>query len=600
MTGQEFESEGVPRFEYFRGVPGEIVYDLTRFRGIISYDDKSVTVKAGTTWKEVLDKIPDVMTFSILEFSVGGSVYFDDPIFGFNEFKTIRSVVRVKAFSKGLIEDSHYNGGIPIEVTIRRAKNELVHYKSEFFNASQFLATMIDWALLPHVFRDITFVKRGTEFSLYVSYPKLRSELVAKRLASLPKLEERDTPFFESVKSIKRLYWYYGTLQASELGVLNQFINFDDVDMVIRLGRRGAIVISLYSDRPLSIPSDLTLLSFSDTPGTQALSSPCIMCGECVDVCPHVRLKGGVGFSPLGFYTLKPFYDVKEIATCSYCGACETVCPAGLMILKDYAPYTSFVELKRPGLISSEKSDEILLITDISSSLEEEIKLALIFLKSKGVNVKTYYYSRPFKDLLLRKAGKDDVQADLDFAKKIYVITPEESRVLKNYLKDKEVILVQELALNDLKDKYRVHKGCYYDLSTENCSNAFLDFLSGTTTEKKLDFDVSLCPFTANKLSINTPLRLLVKSKIVNYNEKISKIIQTYKDIIKKFKEEIEWYEGLDDEVVKAIKENAMIQAIKVSNVEVSDDLLGFLESNTVQDEETKLLIEAMKKTLKT
>ena len=600
VTGEEFEAEGVPRFEYFRGVPGEIVYDLTRFRGIVSHNEEYVTVRAGTTWKEVLDKFPDVIAFSILEFSVGGSVYFDDPIFGFNEFKTIRSIVRVKAFTQGKIKEGPYNGGIPIQVTLKRSKDELIHYKSDLSNASQFVATIIDWAALPHLFRDITFVKKGKEFSLYVSYPKLRSDLVARRLASLPRLEERDTPFFESVESYKRIYWYYGTLQASELGLLSQFVNLDNVDMVIRLGRRGTVVLSLYSDSPLSLPAELTLLSFSDTPNTEAFTSPCIMCGKCVEVCPHVKLKGGVGFSPLGFYALRPFYDVSEIATCSYCGACEAVCPVNLPILRDFAPFATFVEMKGPEISSSETSEEVLLVTDISSSLEEEVKLALVFLRSKGVDVKPYYYSKPLKDLLLRKVEENVVEKDLSFAKKIYVVTPEEYRVLKNYLKDKEVILVQELALNDLKGTYKVHRGCYYDLRTDNCSYAFLDLMSGRKTEKKLDFDVSFCPFTADKLNISTPLRLLLGSKITKYEEKISPIIEIYRDLIKKYKEELEWYEGLDDEIVRVIKENVMIQAVKASNVEDLSELIGVLEGYTVLDEEAKLLLEALKKIIKT
>ena len=600
LTGQEFGAEGVPRFEYFRGVPGEVVYDLTRFRGIVSHDEDSVTVRAGTTWKEVLDKFPDVVTFSVLEFSVGGSVYFDDPIFGFNEYKSIRSVARVKAFSQGKVEEGQYNGGIPIEVTLKRSKDEVIHYKSNLVSASQFMTTIIDWAPLPHLFRDITFEKKGKEFSLYVSYTKLRSDLVARRLTSLPRLEERDSPFFESVESYKRIYWYYGTLQASELGLLNQFVNLDNVDMVVRLGRRGTITFSLYSDSPLSLPPELTLLSFSDMPNTQAFTSPCIMCGECVEVCPHVRLKGGVGYSPLGFYALRPFYDVSEIATCSYCGACEAICPVNLPILRDFAPFTTFVEVKGPGISSSETAQEVLLVTDVSSSLEEEVKLALVFLKSKGIDAKPYYYPKSFRDILVRRVQGDVVQRDLAFAKRIYVVTPEEYRVLKNYLKDKEVVLVQELALNDLKGTYKVHRGCYYDLRTDNCSYAFLDLMSGRKTEKKLDFDVSLCPFSANKLNISTPLRLLLGSRIAKYEEKIHPIIEMYRNLIKKYKEELEWYEGLDEEAMRMVKEGVMIQAIKAINVEDVADLIGLLESRATSDEETKLLLEVLRKTLKT
>ena len=289
---------------------------------------------------------------------------------------------------------------------------------------------------------------------------------MARRLNSLPRLEERNTPFFESVESYKRIYWYYGTLQASELGLLNRFISLDNVDMVIRLGRRGTVMISIYSDSALNLPPEFTLLSFSDTLNIQAFTSPCIMCGECVEVCPHVRLKGGISFSPLGFYALRHFYDVKEIATCNYCSACEAVCPVGLSILKDSAPSASFIEVKEAKISRSEMSERVLLVTDVSSTLEEEVRLALAFLRSKGVDVKPYYYSQPFKDLLLRKVEESVVEKDLSFAKRIYVLTPEEYRVLKNYLKDKEVMFVQELALNDLKGTYKVHRGCYYDLRT--------------------------------------------------------------------------------------------------------------------------------------
>ena len=118
-------------------------------------------------------------------------------------------------------------------------------------------------------------------------------------------------------------------------------------------------------------------------------------------------------------------------------------------------------------------------------------------------------------------------------------------------------------------------------LEDYNCSYAFLDLLSGGKTEKKLDFDVSLCPFTANKLNIATPLKLLLGSRLLKYKGKISSIIEMYRDLIKKYKEELEWYEGLDDKAVNMVKESIMIQAVKASNVEDVAILIGILEGYT-------------------
>ena len=86
----------------------------------------------------------------------------------------------------------------------------------------------------------------------------------------------------------------------------------------------------------------------------------------------------------------------------------------------------------------------------------------------------------------------------------------------------------------------------------------------------------------------------------MKYKGKISSIIEMYRDLIKKYKEELEWYEGLDDEAVRVIKENVMIQAVKASNVEDVAELIGVLEGYTTLDEETKLLLEALKKVTKT
>ena len=67
----------------------------------------------------------------------------------------------------------------------------------------------------------------------------------------------------------------------------------------------------------------------------------------------------------------------------------------------------------------------------------------------------------------------------------------------------------------------------------------------------------------------------------MKYKGKISSIIEMYRDLIKKYKEELEWYEGLDDKAVNMVKESIMIQAVKASNVEDVAILIGILEGYT-------------------
>jgi hypothetical protein len=124
----DFKEEGVPRFENFRGAPGEVVYDLRDFKGIVSWDDTTVTVRAGTTWEEVVSQFPDVASYSVAEFSVGGSLYFGDPIFGLNEFRSLKSALaEVTYFKNGSAKTGQYeDGSIPLLIRIKRERTKLI------------------------------------------------------------------------------------------------------------------------------------------------------------------------------------------------------------------------------------------------------------------------------------------------------------------------------------------------------------------------------------------------------------------------------------------------------------------------------------------
>lgn len=273
----------------------------------------------------------------------------------------------------------------------------------------------------------------------------------------------------------------------------------------------------------------------------------------------------------------------------------------GLQILIDLSSFAKFGEVKGAEVKESSLGENILLITDVSSTLQDEIRYALIYLKSLGIEAKIFYYPKPFKELLLRRENKESVQGLLRNVKNIYVITPEEYRVFSNYLPNTNVILIQELALGKLGKGLKLHEGCYSNLKkTENCSYAFLDLLTEKRTEVSLSFEVSLCPFTANKLGIKTPLRLLLEEKIGKYEKEIQSIIEAYRELLKKYKEEIEWYKGLDEGVTELIKENVMSYAVTSRNVSDVNELIGLLESGAMRSEEEKLLLRTLKKIVKT
>jgi hypothetical protein len=77
MRREDISEEGTPRYEYFRGVEGDVVLDMTDMRGIEDMGDR-LKVLPGTPWSDVMKH--SVETFGLMEASVGGSVAFSDAV----------------------------------------------------------------------------------------------------------------------------------------------------------------------------------------------------------------------------------------------------------------------------------------------------------------------------------------------------------------------------------------------------------------------------------------------------------------------------------------------------------------------------------------
>ncbi|MGC9105183.1 MAG: NADH-quinone oxidoreductase subunit I [Thermoprotei archaeon] len=599
--GTQMSEPGVPRFENFRGAEGDVVYDLRGYKGVVGYDENVVTVKAATTWGEVYKRFPDVMAFSVLEdFAVGGSLYFGDPFFGLNEFRMLKLAVQeVRYFKDGQVRVGLPEpGSIPLEVTLKRNKAELVWKRFETNNVDEILVYLRQLAargLVP--FRHFEVRKLGPDFEAIAVYTKLREGLV-KPILDLFGVWVQTSP--EGPVSLKSLNWplymYFGVIEGNDIFSLKPVLSDPGVKAVVVL-ERSRYWVSLFSNRPLGNISGLTLLPFSDAPDTEAVTSGCVLCGKCVEVCPHAELKGSFVYSPLGFFADQSFTDVSEIATCDFCGICEAVCPVKLPILDSFSVKARFVTEARALQEEGQVTDKVLLITgDVKDAMKDEISYAVVYLTNKGEDVSTYVVPVSLTDLVRTRDLPPEIRQKLQRADKIYVILPEMYRALSSVFDVSKLVFLEEVALAELESKgakHRVHWPCYLREGKGDCSHAFYDYATNSKTDVRLGYDVTLCPLTSAKLGIPTPLAILGKvstdsSRLLALD---SEIKARYADAITDtLKEDLDWYVGLSDEAVHEIKLEAMLMAVKGVPKEDIEKLKNFVQVTDSSSETTKLL----------
>ncbi|QGA55143.1 4Fe-4S dicluster domain-containing protein [Sulfolobus sp. E5-1-F] len=553
----------VPRYEYFRGIEGENVIDFIDYRGIDDLGDK-LRVKAGTKWKEVLEKYK-VEFWSNIDFAVGGSVYFNDPITGFNEFAKINGRVEVDAYLDGKYYSGRYKGGIIINVYLKKEDKEIV-YKRLDGELSKLIPIIKSWyaSRIP-VFREVSLVKKGMESYILVSYPKIREVLVQKLL--LDGFYDEISPIIEQ---LEYKYWYLG---YSSLNDLENIINLvKESQMSIIRFRKDEIAFSIYSDRRLE--SIGNTLEYSTTEG-EGLFNGCILCGKCVSVCPYGEQTNDVFHTPLGFYSISYFEKDNDLANCHICGLCEEVCPVRLDITKELRKAAKLNQIPPKNLFKGIKSDlnSVLVITSLSEELKDQIIKSFIYLIKKGKRVSLFYMAQDFSKLV-----KDEPSLEELFKfQEIYTITPEEYFYLQR-LKKRSVVDIynlQLLAMNDLKiNKNDLHIPCLLrsELNDSNftCSNVFLNILNNKDNiNRNIKKKITLCPLTARELHIKTPIDLLGINLDENYiNEFLKKLEIASKDLREDIEEDLGWYKDIDNKIIDRVYSTLIDGIIKGENIE--------------------------------
>ena len=587
-------SGAVGRYEYSRGYEGKIIADLTRLRGIEEKDNK-LRVLAGTSWREVINKKPEI--FGNLDFSVGGSVEYGDAGFGFYEFRFIKDRVEVEAYLNGNKYIGKYKGGIIYAVLVRKENKEIVTKTYETKDFDELYYMIKGWFLSTFPpFRDVTIQWKDEKFTLTVSYTKLRESLLSNFVKNF-----HDGEIIYEDSSFPHKYRYFGQIDFSNLLALKDRIQRSK-RAFIRIGL-NKVYFSIYSDTFLSFP-EVELSPLSDTLEENKLNG-CIMCGKCVDVCPYSEYKGSLVYSPLGFYALQALGSAIQI-NCHMCGKCVEVCPAKLDIISDISKTVTYniQQMEKEKKVKEFSYKREIVITPISSSLEERLLKALLYLYSKGSIVGVKYLDINIQDLVRGKVNWKEIAKEFNGVSQIITITPEEYYYLQP-LKNFDILdinYIEEYTIAEQEIKEELHVPCYLrgvKKESGKCSYAFLDMLNNTNVKSEIKAKVTLCPFTAKKLNIVTPLDLLIP-KINKEAVKLiaSKIKKGLKDA-SKILDDARWYIDLADALYEEISNKLYESELK--NLQPEELLVLYFYLDSVEDftaEEKKLLERIISKLL--
>jgi len=584
-------SEAVGRYEYSRGSEGKIIADLTRLRGVEETDDR-LRILAGTPWREVINRKPEI--FGNLDFSVGGSVEYGDAGFGFYEFRFIKDRVEVEAYLNGNKYIGKYKGGIIYAVLVRKENREIVtkSYETKDFDELYYMIKAWFSLTLPP-FRDVTIQWKDERFTLTVSYTKLRENF----LTEFVKIFHDGKILYED-SSFPHKYRYFGQINFSDLLTLKDRI-LKSKQAFIRVGL-NKVYFSIYSDTFLSFP-EAELSPLSDTIEENRLNG-CIMCGKCVEVCPYSEYKGSLVYSPLGFYTLQALGSAVQI-NCHMCGKCVEVCPAKLGIISDISKTVTYdIQIEKGKKVKELNYKRKIVITPLSSGLEERLLKALLYLYSKGSIVGVKYLDINIQDLVLGKVDWKEIAKQFVGVSQIITITPEEYyylQPLKRYV-ILDINYIEEYTIAEQEIKEELHVPCYLrgiKKESGKCSYAFLDILNKTNAKSEINAKVTLCPFTAKKLNIVTPLDLLIprinKEAVKLIASKIKKNLENSSRIL----EDAKWYMGVADTLYEELSNKLYDAGLR--NLQPEELLTLYFYLDAVEDfteDEKKILEEKIPK----
>ncbi len=559
--GVEIPQGAVPRFEMFRGIEGEILVNLNQYRGIEDLGDR-IAVKAGTTWREVLRNY-QVELYGNMDYTVGGTLFFDDPIFGFNEFGYMRGRVEVYAFN-GAYYQGKYSGGVPAKVIIRKESKKLV-WREWSGSLASLLSMVRNWytSTIP-TFRDVSIVKDKDGTRVIASYPESREVLLKQFLTS----SSPSRPFYDSIASS---FYYEGETSLDNLTTLQSAIEISELS-VVRIRRDRALFSISSQNKIIGVPG----LKFSIE---ESIFNGCILCGACVEDCPHGRQRGGnIAFTPLGFYILQAEGKADEVSNCNLCGKCMEVCPVKLDIVDDLRKFMNPslpTGSKRPPINDLRRKINVVL-TPLSTDYYEYALRTVLYLSQRGIDAGFIFLNVNPNNLVKGKLDFDFLLSELVGTEELITVTPEDQHYLQP-IKAKKVLQIEfigEMLLQDnpeLVSNKMVHLPCLLhdevkaDKVTRKCSTVFLNQANREGINNDFKADITLC--------INTAKAFNIPSILDAGLPELPDLVTTLKEIISKSKgdlnniqlimDDLSWLEGVNDEILQKIQDQSMAKGLE-------------------------------------
>jgi len=566
-----------PRYEYGRGIEADVVADFVDLQGYRDMGDR-VEILAGTPWREVTHLNLEV--WGNLDFSVGGSVYYKDAGFGYNEFSTLDRRIEAKSLLEGKVVEGKYGGGLVYSVVVRKETKELVH-RSVSGPLQELVKRVASWySSSTPPFRDVTIFKEDG-WRLSVSYPLTREVLLK--------------PFIEGMEEGKppteRLGFPHGAryFGSTSFQGLNEGLRQLEraTSSFLRFSRQG-ITVSIYFPDRSPPPPWMTLAGHSS--GEVNLDTlGCILCGRCVSVCPHVQQRDSAAFSPFGLYSLNGSGKEGEVSNCHMCGMCESVCPANLKIrdvLRRHGSPRWSGAMKYKVSVPRERS---VVITPISAGLWDYAVRAVRFLHRRGINAGLVTLDVDVKSMVLGRLEPKEMAKLLTGVGEIITLTPEEYEYLKPLARE---IIIEVTSLEsyidvDMTGK-NVHVPCFHQKGEfRACSMGFLDMLNDEGGVRTVEAEVSPCPIAAATMGVMNLLDVvgerLDNSLYSKVQEGIDSRLKRFQDV----ERDARWYAEVDKEVhYRFLKE---IMTPIIAELSIPDALqLWFDRDKIVMPEEIK------------
>lgn len=542
------------KYELLRGnVTSNIVADLSELKGVEDLGD-SIKVLAGTKWRDIIGYSPEL--WSIMDFSVGGTISLGDEGFGYNEFGELANRVTVEAYLNGEKYTGKYKGGIIYAVYIKKENKPLIFKQysgSEDIVLSK-AKSLLSENILP--FRDISLVKDNNGTRLVVSYTQVREILVKRYIDGF----SETFPPYPQLSSIGK-FIYIGKTNLRNIS----FDLLKNVKYAYFTFRGNSAYYVVSSDIKLDITSISQEYSLEKFNG-------CILCGKCVDICPHNYQRGSPIFSPLGFFALSAIGKETYVSNCHLCGICEEVCPVDLNIV-DLLRQKSTLNSKVHNVQLTFPSKKSIILTAISDNLLEDALKLIKYFSLRGVKLGVITLPDPLDKVVKGQINLENVRKLLENVDEIITLTPEEARyliVLKS-VKILDITFAYSMLENIVKplmEGKKVHFPCFYsEKKFYGCSYEMLNLANNEGYgENKVNAEITLCPLAAKRLGIKSYIDLL------NINLNISDVYKLHTEIsetlstLDRVLEDAEWYKEIEPKLYEKIFSEAIDKVLLNKN----------------------------------